>query len=39
MNFLPPYLKEKYIGCGFGKKELGEVFMQHDGKLETCPFR
>ena len=33
------YLKEKCFGCGLDSKEVRELLMQHDGKLETRPFK
>ena len=38
-KFLPPYLTENCLACGLNKKEVRELFMHNDGKLETFPFR
>ena len=34
-----PYLKEDCIVCGLNRKYVRELLMQHDGKLENCPFK
>ena len=37
-NLLPPYLKKKCIRCGLVTKEVKELLIKHDRKLETFPF-
>ena len=38
-NFSPPYLTEKCLICGRDNKNVREVLIQHDKKLDICPFR
>ena len=38
-SFSISHLKEKCFGCGLNNKETGELFIQHDVKLETRPLR
>ena len=36
LNFIP---KRIYFGYGLDNKDVRELLVHHDGKLETCPFR